>query len=116
MAIPDCPIPPALPGEAAPDRYGGRTGDGLPADLGYAVFPIVRYVEHGKIDLLGTGFFIATCGVFVTARHVLKAPFDDRTGRQLYSIASPYLFPLPPRVLSVLSSSRKVRSNFWIAA
>jgi hypothetical protein len=38
------------------------------------------------MDLLGTGFFITTNGLFVTARHVLMAPFDQR-GRQVYPIA-----------------------------
>jgi hypothetical protein len=43
-----------------------------------AIFPVVRFGADGLMDLLGTGFFISTNGLFVTARHVLSAPFDSR--------------------------------------
>jgi Trypsin-like peptidase domain len=80
------PTPPKLPGEAAPGRYGVRTGDGVSTDPSRAIFPIVRFMAESKVELLGTGFFISTNGLFVTARHVLSAPFDSK-GRQVYPIA-----------------------------
>lgn len=83
---PGIPKPPELPGEAAPDRFSVRTGTGASANLVSAVFPIVRFSSEGFMDLLGTGFFISTNGLFVTARHVLLAPFDSM-GRQAYPIA-----------------------------
>jgi hypothetical protein len=82
---PLAPIPPQLSGEAPPDAYGMRMGDGNPIHPDYAVFPIVRHDAGDKMHLLGTGFFITTNGLFVTARHVLMDPFDEK-GRQTYPI------------------------------
>jgi len=79
--------PPPLPGEAAPDRFSFISGAGDTSDGGRAVFPIVRSSDDGSIDLLGTGFFIANNGIFATARHVLDAPFDRHTGKQLFPVA-----------------------------
>jgi hypothetical protein len=62
-----------------------RTGDGNPINPGHAIFPIVRYDTGGRMDLLGTGFFITTNGLFVTARHVLMGTFDENH-RQRYPI------------------------------
>jgi hypothetical protein len=79
------PPVPELPGEAAPGAYGVRTENGVPTDPGLATFPIVRYDTDSRMHLIGTGFFIATNGLFVTARHVLMDPFDSK-GRQQYPI------------------------------
>lgn len=79
------PPPSALPGEALPGRYEIRTGDGAPANPSHGIFPIIRYDEAGRIHLLGTGFFISTTGLFVTARHVLMDTFDSK-GRERYPI------------------------------
>lgn len=77
---------PPLRGEATPGRFDIRTGSGLPAEADRAIFPIIRVFPDGQIDLLGTAFFISTSGLFVTARHVLEAPFDRRSGQQVFSI------------------------------
>ena len=82
---PDVPQPPELRGEAAPDRYGVRTGDGDSSDPSYAIFPIIRYDTLGHVHLVGTGFYVSTNGLFVTARHVLMATFDAK-GREKYPI------------------------------
>jgi Trypsin-like peptidase domain len=81
----EIPALPDLPGEALPNRYGFLTGNGDPIDPSLAIFPIVRYDAEHKLHLLGTGFFISTTGLFVTARHVLMATFDQK-GRQQYPI------------------------------
>lgn len=83
---------PALRGEAATGKFGIRSGDGVPKDASRAIFPIIRVYPGGEIDLLGTGFFISTSGLFVTARHVLEAPFDRQTGRQTFPIAMVHLY------------------------
>ena len=82
---PERPLPSDLPGEAVPGRYEIRTGDGAPADASRGIFPIVRYDGDGHIHLLGTGFFVSTTGLFVTARHVLMDTFDSN-GRERYAI------------------------------
>ena len=62
------------------------SGDGVVLDGSPAIIPIIRYYPDGSIDLLGTGFFISTVGLFATARHVLAAPLDRRTGQQIFPI------------------------------
>ncbi|HEX6718881.1 MAG TPA: serine protease [Pyrinomonadaceae bacterium] len=79
------PVANQLPGEAMPRAYDASTARGERADLFQAVFAIVRYDSQGKMHLLGTGFFITTNGLFVTARHVLMDTFDNK-GQQKYSI------------------------------
>jgi hypothetical protein len=81
----DVPIPPEVPGEASPDAYGIRTGDGKSANPTHAIFPIVRYDAENRMHLIGTGFFISINGLFVTARHVLMDVFDAN-GQQQYPI------------------------------
>lgn len=54
------------------------------------VFPIVKHVG-GKIELIGTGFFICNIGVFVTAKHVLMDVLDD-DGNQVHPIAGIQFF------------------------
>jgi len=82
----EAPMPPELRGEAASGTYKARTGDGVEVSLDRAIFPIVRYDSDGRLHLVGTGFFIATNGLFVTAKHVLMHGVFDSTGRQLYPI------------------------------
>jgi hypothetical protein len=82
---PKIPVPPDLPGEAAAGAYGIRTGGGIEADPSLGIFPIVRYDAQNRTHLVGTGFFITTSGLFVTARHVLMDVFDKR-GHQVCPI------------------------------
>jgi len=74
-----------LPGEAEPGAYKSVTGDGAPIAARNAIFPILRIDTRDKVHLLGTGFFITTNGLFVTARHVLMDALDSQ-GRQKYPI------------------------------
>jgi hypothetical protein len=78
---------PPLRGEAAEGSFGMQTGDGVQVDATRAIFPIIRVYPEGQIDLLGTGFFISNTGLFATARHVLQAAFDHRTGQQIFSVS-----------------------------
>jgi hypothetical protein len=77
--------PPFLPGEAASGAYGALDGDGRPADLSLSVFPILRRNDDTALKLIGTGFFITTNGLFVTARHVLLDVLDSH-GNQRFPI------------------------------
>lgn len=88
----EIPTPPELPGEAVPGAYGIRAGNGRPTDPGHGIFPIVRYDAQGRMHLLGTGFFITTTGLFVTARHVLMDTFDSE-GLQRYPIGIVQFLP-----------------------
>jgi hypothetical protein len=71
-----------------------------------------------KLYLVGTGFFITTNGLFVTARHVLMDDVFDLAGRQRYPIGliqfvdpniyiqRPVLRCAPHRVADVASALR----------
>lgn len=45
--------------------------DGTPAEGNHAIFPICTLDSKRRLALIGTGFFICTNGLFVTAKHVL---------------------------------------------
>jgi len=89
---PEFPRPSDLPGEAPSGRYEIRTEGGDPAKASHGIFPIVRYDNAGRMHLLGTGFFICTTGLFVTARHVLMDTFDSK-GRERYPIGLVQFIP-----------------------
>ena len=72
------PRQPSLYGQTPPGRYSARTGDGTQADLGHAIFPIVTQQQDGLFVAIGTGFFVAENGIFVTAAHVVKAVLDEQ--------------------------------------
>lgn len=67
-----------LGGEAREGNYVTfRVVDGKNRDPCEAVFPIFKQNRiNNQIILLGTGFFIGTPGLFVTAAHVIRDVFD----------------------------------------
>lgn len=67
-----------LYGSAPKGRYYGRDGDGEKENLGHAIFPIVTQQPSGLFVAIGTGFFVAEHGVFVTAAHVVEAVLDEK--------------------------------------
>ncbi len=52
-------------------RDDGRTTEG-----NEAIFPICTPDNSGQLGLIGTGLFITTNGIFVTAKHVLMNKED----------------------------------------
>lgn len=73
-------MPPRLPlfGQAKPGLYSGKTVDGDSVDLGHAIFPIVTQRNDGLFVAIGTGFFVAEQGIFITAAHVVEAVLDEQ--------------------------------------
>lgn len=67
-----------LKGQAPANLYRARSGDGKDIDLGYAIFPIVSQHENGTFVPIGTGFFVAEQGIFITAAHVVTAVLDQQ--------------------------------------
>lgn len=63
-------------GQAPPDRYSAKTKDGQQADPGHAIFPIATQRQDGVFLVIGTGFFVAANGIFVTAAHVVETVLD----------------------------------------
>jgi len=49
-------------------------------------FPILKQDLSNRFQLIGTGFFISSCGLFVSARHVLRDCFEEKTGAQKHPI------------------------------
>ena len=72
------PSRPFITGEARRGLYRGQTDVGHDADLGHAIFPIVTQEEDGLFKLIGTGFFIAAQGIFVTAAHVVAHVLNSK--------------------------------------
>ena len=66
----------SLRGQAPAGRYRSRADDGKDAEPGHAIFPIVTQQDDGTFVPIGTGFFVAEHGVFVTAAHVVTAVLD----------------------------------------
>lgn len=64
-------------GEAPPGRYSAHAGDGTKADPAHAIFPIVTQQNDGLFVAIGTGFFVAENGIFITAAHVIDTVLDE---------------------------------------
>ena len=54
-------------------------------DYERSVFPVLQRTKVGKIRLIGTGFFIASGGIFVTAKHIFEG--DDIIDSDYFEIA-----------------------------
>jgi len=65
-----------LLGEAPKGLYRAQAGDGVVVEANEVVFPILRQEPSKDLHLVGTGFFIAENGIFVTAKHVVTSVFD----------------------------------------
>jgi Trypsin-like peptidase domain len=72
------PRGPLLYGQAPSDRYSAQTADGTQTDISQTIFPIVTQGQDGLFVAIGTGFFVAENGIFVTAAHVVKAILDEQ--------------------------------------
>jgi hypothetical protein len=57
-----------------------------------SIFPIIKQGKGGKFDLIGTGFFICTQSVFVTATHVLQEVLD-KASKQIEPIGMVHFIP-----------------------
>ena len=78
--------PKVLKGVAPKGAYYAKDGNGNDADPKHTIFPIIKRDANGSISLIGTGFFIAENGVFLTAKRVLLDVID-RNGVQTHQIA-----------------------------
>lgn len=68
-----------LLGEAPKGLYRAQAADGTVVETHEVVFPILRQEPSGDFYLVGTGFFIAENGIFVTAKHVITSVFGDNS-------------------------------------
>lgn len=73
---PTPPEHPPLGGEAPPGLYGFEDETGAPVVGGECIIPILELTEDRQYQLVGTGFFITSSGVFATAKHVLIAAHE----------------------------------------
>jgi hypothetical protein len=76
-------VPPNLGGEADPNSWHFKPTheEGpLPNPVGHT-FPLLTHDLQGRWSLLGTGFYISSDGLFITARHVIEEALRD--GRQI---------------------------------
>lgn len=77
--------PIALNGVADPFYFNTKGDDGISKDPSLAIFPILRQYPDKTLELVGTGFFVATNGIFITARHVLETILNDK-GKQAFGL------------------------------
>lgn len=87
-----------LEGTASPDDwYIGSDHNPLPNPVGHT-FPILTHDSNGQWSLIGTGFYISSDGLFVTAKHVIEEVLENSIQvkpiviLQLYSEIGPGLF------------------------
>jgi hypothetical protein len=66
----------------APDgKFVTVSGDGTPQEPSHAVCAVMRqHADQKTIDFVGTGFFAAKGGLFITARHVLSTVYETDGG------------------------------------
>lgn len=65
------------------------TGDGQTAQGQEVVIPICKAVDGGKLECIGTGFFISIYGIFATAAHVVTDILGEDGKPQCYKDGSP---------------------------
>ena len=90
--------------------------NGIPAKGNDAIFPIMKVVE-GKWHPIGTGFFIATNGIFLTAWHVLQDALDENGRMNCDGIAAFHMLPDSIYIIRpILRSCHHVRSDLAVGA
>ncbi len=68
----------AQPGIAPEGAYGVLNQKGQSADPALAIFPILRqHKDVTRKEIVGTGFFVANGGIFLTAKHVLEMAYEE---------------------------------------
>lgn len=66
-----------LPGNSERSRFKVSGYDGGKSNESYSIFPIIKRGTAKYCDLVGTGFYISSKGLFVTARHVVMDVIDE---------------------------------------
>ena len=74
-----------LKGEAPDGLHGFIDRDGNDAQGTHAIFPILKQIEGRDFKLIGTGFFISSFGLFLSAKHVLRDCFDDSNSEKYHT-------------------------------
>jgi hypothetical protein len=64
------PLPP-LKGEADRHSYSAQTADGVELHPNQGIFPLLAQEPDGSFRFVGTAFFVAPAGIFLTAAHVV---------------------------------------------
>jgi len=68
---------PRLKGSSPPEKYKFHSSSGKITSNADGIFPIMKQEENGDFLLVGTGFFVAAYGIFITAKHVLMDVCDE---------------------------------------
>ena len=63
-----------------PMNHLARLGDGKEISATTGVVPILVELDKGKLQVIGTGFYITRYGLLLTARHVMTALSQEPIG------------------------------------
>lgn len=63
-------------------KFKSVDGKNNPANPSHAIFPILKQIDKNYWELIGTGFYIATNGIFVTAKHVLEDVINSKNEQE----------------------------------
>lgn len=61
-----------------PEGHKATKGDGAPISATEGVVPILHELEKGKLQVIGTGFYITRYGLFLSARHVFDHIIESK--------------------------------------
>jgi len=64
-------------GQADANTFTSKNDLGESVDPKHSIFPILKRHKSGEFIFLGTGFFVATTGIFVSASHVFSDVIRD---------------------------------------
>lgn len=81
-----------MPKDIHAGRHRFMDHDGRDTRGYQVIFPILKQVKEDSFELIGTGFFISSCGLFASAKHVLRDCFDGK-GSQQYPICLVHFLP-----------------------
>ncbi len=116
------PEHPQLGGEARPGLYGFEDETGKTLMGGVAIIPLLEKLNDGKRRFIGTGFFITTCGVFLTAKHVLDNFPKNNPPVETWQLIPPNTWLLrpveqitahPKSDLAIGVASKFIDGRFW---
>lgn len=97
-----------LPGQVDSKHFSAKNSDGAIVDPSEGVFPLVSQRPDGLFVTIGTGFFVSSNGIFITAGHVV----DEVLNEQRTAMAPFGIFQFLPNDTYILRPVLGVNRHF----